>query len=218
MVSPADMMGDTGDDIAKRAEWLFRQSCDFVAGAAEAARLPEPVLPEVAFVGRSNVGKSTLINGLTYRKKLARTSHTPGRTQQINFFDLGGQVMLIDLPGYGYAKVSRSETENWGRLIDAYLAERPNLLRVFVLIDSRHGIKDTDRQMIGMLDGYHIPSQLILTKTDKASKAELNKTIEAAGFLTAQSPYALDEIHQSSAVYPENLPRIREDVARLAGL
>ncbi len=217
MVTAADAEG--GDDtIAKRAEWLFRQECGFVAGAAEAARLPEPVLPEVAFVGRSNVGKSTLINALTYRKKLARTSNTPGRTQQINFFDLGGRLMLVDLPGYGYAKVSRSDTESWGRLIDVYLSDRPNLLRCFVLVDSRHGIKDTDRQMIGMLDRYHIPSQLILTKTDKATKAELAGTLAAAGDLTARSPYTLHEVYQASSVYTQPLARLREEMAALAGL
>lgn len=205
-------------DLSLRADKLFRQNCEFVAGAATADRLPEPRLPEVAFVGRSNVGKSSLINALTYRKKLARTSNTPGRTQQINFFDLGGLLMLVDLPGYGYAKVSRSDTEAWGRLIDAYLADRPNLLRVCVLIDSRHGIKDTDLQMVGMLDNYHMPAQLVLTKTDKATKAELDKSIASATALSENSPYALRAIIQTSSVYTENLALFRTDLAALAGI
>lgn len=203
-------------DASLAADKLFRQTCEFVAGAATADRLPPPVLPEVAFVGRSNVGKSSLINALTYRKKLARTSNTPGRTQQINFFDLGGRLMLVDLPGYGYAKVSRSDTEAWGQLIDAYLADRPNLLRVCVLIDSRHGIKDSDLQMVGMLDNYHMPAQLVLTKTDKASKAELTKTIDMAKALSDNSPYALRTIVQTSSVYTENLAIFRTDLAGLA--
>lgn len=205
-------------DFHLRADKLFRQDCQFVAGAATADRLPPPALPEVAFVGRSNVGKSSLINALTYRKKLARTSNTPGRTQQINFFDLGGRLMLVDLPGYGYAKVSRTDTEAWGRLIDAYLADRPNLLRVCVLIDSRHGIKDTDRQMVGMLDNYHMPAQLVLTKTDKASKADKDKALASARALSENSPYALREIIETSSVYTENLALFRNDLAALAGI
>lgn len=205
-------------DFHLRADKLFRQDCQFVAGAATADRLPPPALPEVAFVGRSNVGKSSLINALTYRKKLARTSNTPGRTQQINFFDLGGRLMLVDLPGYGYAKVSRTDTEAWGRLIDAYLADRPNLLRVCVLIDSRHGIKDTDRQMVGMLDNYHMPAQLVLTKTDKASKADKDKALASARALSENSPYALREIIETSSVYTENLVLFRNDLAALAGI
>lgn len=205
-------------DLLTRADWLFHQDCQFVAGAATAERLPEPRLPEVAFVGRSNVGKSSLINTLTFRKKLARTSNTPGRTQQINFFDLGGQLMLVDLPGYGYAKVSRSDTEAWGRLIDSYLADRPNLQRVYVLVDSRHGLKDTDKQMVWMLDNYHIASQVVLTKTDKASRVEREKTLAAAHALADHSPYALREVIETSTVYTENIPAFRAVIAQLAGL
>lgn len=208
----------TDDGLQVRADKLFRQDCSFVAGAATADRLPPPVLPEVAFVGRSNVGKSSLINALTYRKKLARTSNTPGRTQQINFFDLGGRLMLVDLPGYGYAKVSRSETEAWGRLIDAYLAHRPNLLRVCVLIDSRHGVKDTDRQMVAMLDAYHMPAQIVLTKTDKASAADKAATLAGTAALAESSPYALRDIVETSTVYTENLAAFRSDLGLLAGL
>ncbi len=206
----------TENDPRALADKLFHQDCQFVAGAASAERLPPPALPEIAFVGRSNVGKSSLINALTFRKKLARTSNTPGRTQQINFFDLGGRLMLVDLPGYGYAKVSRTDTEAWGRLIDAYLRDRPNLLRVCVLIDGRHGVKDTDRQMMSMLDHYHMTAQLVLTKTDKASRAELEAAVASATELSEKSPYALRGIVHTSSVYTENLADFRTDIAELA--
>lgn len=205
-------------DLQARAEKLFRQECRFVAGAASEDRIPAPELPEIAFVGRSNVGKSTLINALMGRKHLVRTSNTPGRTQQINFFNLGEQLMLIDLPGYGYAKVSRTDTEAWGRLIDAYLRERPNLLRVCVLIDSRHGVKDTDIQMVQMLDNYQMPALLILTKTDKASKAEREKAEASARLLAQQSHFAIEKIFTSSNVYTDTLAAIRAELTQTAGL
>ena len=203
-------------ETVKLADKLFHQDCQFVAGAAEESRLPPPVLPEVAFVGRSNVGKSSLINALTFRKKLARTSHTPGRTQQINFFNLGQRLMLVDLPGYGYAKVSRSDTEAWGRLIDAYLRDRPNLLRVCVLIDARHGVKDSDRQMVGMLDNYQMAAHLVLTKTDKATKAEREAALASATALSDNSPYTLRGIAQTSSVYTQVLSDLRCELAALA--
>lgn len=207
-----------GADLQTRADWLFRQECRFVAGAAEAARIPPPELPEIAFVGRSNVGKSTLINALMGRKHLVRTSNTPGRTQQINFFNLGQKLMLIDLPGYGYAKVSRTDVEAWGRLIDAYLRERPNLMRVCVLIDSRHGVKDTDVQMVQMLDEYKMPAQLILTKSDKASKAERDEALASAEELMRASGFAIERVYQSSSVYTDSLGAIRAELTAAAGL
>lgn len=210
------MTDDT--DLQARAEKLFRQDCRFVAGAASAERIPEPALPEIAFVGRSNVGKSTLINALMGRKHLVRTSNTPGRTQQINFFNLGEQLMLIDLPGYGYAKVSRTDTEAWGRLIDGYLRERPNLMRVCVLIDSRHGVKDSDRQMVQMLDNYQMPALLILTKTDKARKAEREKAEASARLLAQQSAFAIEKIFTSSSVYTETLAILRAELTQTASL
>lgn len=166
--------------VSSAALKLFSGSCEFVLGATQLAHIPEAGLPEVAFIGRSNVGKSSLINALTGRKALARTSNTPGRTQQLNFFDLGGQLMLVDLPGYGYAKASKSEVAAWNQLIRDYLRGRAPLRRVCVLIDSRHGIKKGDTEMMQMLDEAAVPYQLILTKRDKMKHVrEAEASIEA---------------------------------------
>ncbi len=156
--------GDAGAEAARR---LFAQTCDFVAGAASIDQLPALELPEVAFAGRSNVGKSSLINALTGRKTLARISHTPGRTQQINFFSLGERLMLVDLPGYGYARASKSRIRDWTRLVEAYLQDRANLRRLYLLIDGRHGLNARDRDMVAMLDIAAVSYQLVLTKADK---------------------------------------------------
>ncbi len=156
--------GDADTEAARR---LFAQSCTFVAGAATFDQLPVPVLPEVAFAGRSNVGKSSLINALTGRKTLVRISHTPGRTQQINFFTLGDRLMLVDLPGYGYARASKSRIRDWTRLVNAYLRDRANLRRLCLLIDARHGLTASDRDMAAMLDDAAVSYQLVLTKADK---------------------------------------------------
>ena len=151
---------------------LFSGSCDFTAGAATPDQIPAPSLPEIAFSGRSNVGKSSLINALTGRKALARISRTPGRTQQLNFFDIGGRFMIVDMPGYGYAKVSREQKELWDHLIGGYLRDRPTLRCVFVLVDARHGLKDSDHDLLAMLDEAGVPSRIVLTKADKAEVTE----------------------------------------------
>jgi GTP-binding protein len=153
--------------VNTQSEKLFSGPCDFVLGAAALSQIPDDRLPEVAFIGRSNVGKSSLINALTNRKGLARTSNTPGRTRQLNFFNLGGKLMLVDLPGYGYAKASKSEVAEWNQLIRDYLRGRAPLRRVCVLIDSRHGIKPNDVELMAMLDEAAVPYQLVLTKSDK---------------------------------------------------
>ncbi|MDH3664885.1 MAG: ribosome biogenesis GTP-binding protein YihA/YsxC, partial [Alphaproteobacteria bacterium] len=132
------------DDAIEAGRLLFAQPCTFMLSVAQIKQLPATDLPEVAFVGRSNVGKSTLINALTNHKQLARTSNTPGRTQQINLFDLGGRLILADLPGYGYAKAPKPTVDSWHRLIQTYLKGRPTLRIVAVLIDARHGLKDVD--------------------------------------------------------------------------
>ncbi len=156
-----------GDADTEEARRLFAQSCTFVAGAARIDQLPAPDLPEVAFAGRSNVGKSSLINALTGHKTLARISRTPGRTQQINFFSLGRRLMLVDLPGYGYARASKSRIRDWTRLVEAYLGDRTNLRRLCLLIDARHGLNASDRDMVAMLDFAAVSYQLVLTKADK---------------------------------------------------
>ncbi len=146
---------------------LFAQDCGFLGAAVATDRLPETGLPEVAFAGRSNVGKSSLVNALTGRRTLARISHTPGRTQQINFFDLGGRLILVDLPGYGYARAAKTDIRRWSALTRRYLRGRPALARVCLLIDSRHGPKDSDREIMAELDRAAVSYQAVLTKTDK---------------------------------------------------
>ncbi|HWU26479.1 MAG TPA: ribosome biogenesis GTP-binding protein YihA/YsxC [Rhizomicrobium sp.] len=162
-------MSEPSELDAKR---LFSGACEFVAGAANETAIPPPVLPEVAFAGRSNVGKSSLINALTGRKSLARVSHTPGRTRQINFFELGNSLMLVDLPGYGYAQASKALTAEWQHLIFNYLRGRPNLKRVVLLADSRRGLMEVDHQAMTLLDKAAVSYLVVLTKTDKLSAAE----------------------------------------------
>jgi GTP-binding protein len=154
------------------AEKLFAGSCDFIWGSADANSLPESDLPEVAFAGRSNVGKSSLINALTGRKALARTSNTPGRTQQLNFFKMRDAFLLVDMPGYGFAKVSKAKKVEWDEMIYAYLRGRQALRCVLLLIDSRHGLKDLDREIMKMMDAAGVSYRIILTKTDKADDIE----------------------------------------------
>ena len=152
---------------------LFAQECNFLLGIDKLGQLPDSSLPEIAFAGRSNVGKSSLINSLTGRKAIARTSNTPGRTQQLNFFNLGKRLILVDLPGYGYARVSKTQVAAWTRTLKAFLRGRVTLRRVCLLIDSRVGIKDLDRGMMDMLDSAAVVYQIVLTKVDKLKNNEL---------------------------------------------
>lgn len=195
---------------------LFAQSCDFIMGAVDMVRLPAPDLPEVAFAGRSNVGKSSLINAITNRKSLARTSNTPGRTQQLNFFDLGGRLMLTDLPGYGYARVPVAQVRGWTELVNAYLRGRPNLRRVCVLIDARHGLKDSDLKLMKMLDAAAVSYQIVLTKVDKVKPAELARCLDSVGGKLRAHVAAHPEVHVTSAVEGRGIPELRAALAELA--
>ena len=161
-------------EIAEEARRIFAGACDFIAGVQNPAQLREFdwALPEAGFVGRSNVGKSSLVNALTGRKTLARVSHTPGRTQQLNFFDLGGHLMMVDMPGYGFAKVSKKMRSDWDDLIFTYLRDQKTLRVVFMLIDSRHGIKEVDLEVMTLLDSAGVSYRIVLTKTDKAEALE----------------------------------------------
>lgn len=164
----------TAEQLAA-AKKLFAGKCEFVLGVAKLEQLPLSEWPEIAFAGRSNVGKSSLINAVTGKKGLAKTSNTPGRTQQLNYFNLADRMHLVDLPGYGYAEAPESTVKQWQKVIFAYLQGRVNLKRVFVLIDSRHGIKKSDREIMELLDKAAVTYQLVLTKTDKISTTALQK-------------------------------------------
>ena len=161
------------DDAIEAGRLLFAQPCTFMLSVAQINQLPATDLPEVAFVGRSNVGKSTLINALTNHKQLARTSNTPGRTQQINLFELGGRLILADLPGYGFAKAPKPTVESWHRLIQTYLKGRPTLRIVCILIDARHGLKTVDEDYMKLLADAAVAYRVILTKADQVKSAAL---------------------------------------------
>ena len=196
--------------------WLFAGNCEFVAGAATYDGLPDALLPEVAFVGRSNVGKSSLVNALTGRRALARTSNTPGRTRQINFFLLRETLMLADLPGYGYARAPKSEIGNWTSLIFAYLRGRPTLRRVCMLIDARHGIRNSDEDVMRDLDGAAVSYQVVLTKCDKVKQEPLSDIAAAAGRRIATHPAAHPVIVRTSAARSDGIELLRAELASLA--
>src|ERR1700749_1431480 len=167
-------------DAEEAARKLFAGACDFVWGSTTAENLPPEKLNEIAFVGRSNAGKSSLVNALTGRKSLARGSQPPGATRQINFFNLGDRLMLVDLPGYGFAKRSKTEAEAWQEMIFSYLRRRARLRRVALLIDARRGVMDSDQQVMALLDQTAVSYGLVLTKADELKPAERTKALDAA--------------------------------------
>lgn len=175
-------MGFTAEQLEK-ARKDFCRPCTFVLGVAKLEQLPVTEMEEVAFAGRSNVGKSSIINAVTGQNGLAKTSNTPGRTQQLNYFNLDDKIHIVDLPGYGFAKAPENIVKQWQKLISTYLQGRVNLRRVFLLIDSRHGIKEVDNEIMQMLDKAAVTYQIVLTKIDKIKAKELesvvNKTKEA---------------------------------------
>lgn len=202
-------------DTSEYARWLFAQECTFVAGADKMEILPAPTLPEIAFAGRSNVGKSSLINALLNRKSLARISHTPGRTQQLNFFLLGKRFYIVDMPGYGYAAVSKAKIKTWSQLIQNYLKGRVPLKRVFLLIDSRHGFKATDEAVMEELDRAAVSYQIVLTKADKTPPSELETLVETISMRLKKHPAAFPLPLMTSSFTKEGLAPLRETIANL---
>jgi GTP-binding protein len=207
----------TPEEIA-RGEALFKAPCIFVKGVTSIEDLPADDKPEVAFAGRSNVGKSSLINALTGRKTLARVSVMPGRTRELNFFTLGHQaeLYLVDMPGYGYAKAPKTVVRGWTRLIGDYLKGRRELKRVFLLIDARHGIKANDRETMKLMDVSAVSYQAVLTKADKPKQSELDTVIAQVGDELAKHPAAYPQILATSARTGMGIPDLRAAVASLA--
>ncbi len=206
-----------GAEQIEAGRLLFAKECEFRAGAPSEDALPPPGLPEVAFAGRSNVGKSSLLNAVTGRKTLARVSHTPGRTQQINFFELGGRLMLADLPGYGYAKAEKRAVANWTKLIEHYLAGRPSLRRVLLLIDARHGLKPPDRPVMKLLDQAALSYAVALTKCDQVKPEALDRLAKSVAAELARHTAAYPALYLTSARDRTGIAELRAALAELAG-
>lgn len=212
----ADEDADAREAALEAGRRLFAQPCRFVSGAAVLDAVPAPALPEVAFAGRSNVGKSSLVNALTGRRALARTSNTPGRTRELNFFDLAGRLMLVDLPGYGYAAASKRKVAAWTRLADAYLRGRPTLRRVCLLLDARRGIAEADAPFMAAFDRNAVPFLAVLTKCDKLEPAALAATAEALETALAKHVAAYPSLIATSARTSAGVAQLRAHLAALA--
>ena len=202
-------------EVAEAARKLFAGPVDFVKGVVAMDGLPPADRPEVCFAGRSNVGKSRLTNALTGRNGLARASNTPGRTQEINYFTLGEQAYLVDLPGYGFAKAPVAVVAKWQALLKNYLAGRVTLRRAFALIDSRHGVKDVDHEIMKLLDRSAVPFQVVLTKTDKIGKQALDAVVEQVGEALQKHPAAYPEIVITSSDKGQGIATLRAIIAGL---
>jgi GTP-binding protein len=202
----------------EEARVLFARPATFVLGCAKIDQLPEPDLPEIAFAGRSNVGKSSLINGLVGMHKLARASNEPGRTREVNFFDLDGKMRLVDLPGYGWAKASKSTVKKFQDLGRDYLRGRVTLKRVYLLIDARHGLKKVDDEALDALDLAAVSYQIVLTKADKLKKGEGEKVQAATLKAIAKRPAAFPAVALTSSEKGIGIPELRAEIMRTTGV
>jgi GTP-binding protein len=206
------------DELAERARKLFAGPVEFLKSAPGLQYLPAADYPEIAFAGRSNVGKSSLLNALTNRKGLARTSNTPGRTQELNFFDVGQppQIRLVDMPGYGFAEAPKDLVKRWRFLVNDFLRGRSVLRRAIVLIDSRHGIKPVDTEIMEMLDKAAVNYQLVLTKADKVKPTELAKTLERTIAESAKHPAAHPQLIATSGETGAGIAELRTAILQAA--
>ncbi|WP_379553996.1 ribosome biogenesis GTP-binding protein YihA/YsxC [Qipengyuania sp. DGS5-3] len=202
--------------MSTRANRLFSGRVEFLLSAPQLKFLPEPDFPEIAFCGRSNVGKSSLLNALAKRKAIARTSVTPGRTQELNFFEVGDptQFRLVDMPGYGFAKAPVKVVERWKKLVKTYLRGRAVLERTLVLVDSRHGLKDVDREMMTMLDEAAASYRVVMTKADKIKASELEATVAKVTEEARKHPAAFPEIHVTSSEKGMGIGELRAAVMK----
>jgi len=209
---------DDEPDLTESARKLFARPIEFLKSAPELQFLPDPTVPEIAFAGRSNVGKSSLLNALTNRKSLARTSNTPGRTQELNFFDVGRplQLRLVDMPGYGFAEAPKDLVKRWRFLINDYLRGRAVLKRALVLVDSRHGLKPVDHEVMAMLDSAAVGYHVVLTKSDKIKPPQLAQILAATTTETAKHPAAHPKLFTTSSETGDGIAELRTAVLAAA--
>ena len=215
MIPPFPIAEPESDAAAELGRKLFSGPVDFLKGVVAMDGLPDADRVEVCFAGRSNVGKSSLINALTNRKGLARASNTPGRTQEINFFELGEARYLVDLPGYGYANAPLAVVEKWQRLLKNYLSGRPNLRRAFVLIDSRHGIKPVDEEIMQLMNRSALTFQVVMTKADKIKDHERDRVLEQVRGKLAKHPAAFPELIMTSSEKANGIATLRAVISSL---
>lgn len=206
------------EELAERARKLFAGKIEFLKSAPDLKFMPDPEVPEIAFAGRSNVGKSSLLNALTNRNGLARTSNTPGRTQELNFFDVGDplRIRLVDMPGYGFAEAPKDLVKRWKYLVNDYLRGRAVLKRALVLVDSRHGLKPPDREMMEMLDTAAVSYQLVLTKADKVKPTDLARIVEQIAADARRHPAAHPAVFTTSSETGTGIAELRTAILEAA--